>query len=136
MSRLLQKVGSAVQVGEIASLLVTMKEQRARVCRRGWCSALGFFAIQYALSCKTATTQRFTRHQTRPTPQDTPASAGVFVSTFSACTGPASSSASSANTSRWRFTVLRPSNASATTRTFRCVSPLGLTVLRAPECPA
>ena len=46
MSRLLRVAGSAVQVGET----VAMEEQRACVCRRGWNSALGFFAVQHALS--------------------------------------------------------------------------------------
>ena len=40
MSRLLRAAGFAVQVVEIAA----MEESCACICRRGWCSALGFFA--------------------------------------------------------------------------------------------
>lgn len=39
-------------------------------------------------------------------------------------------------TSRCRFTVFIPSNASAMMRTAKCVSPEELAVMREPACPA
>ena len=41
MSCLLRVAGSAVQVDEV----VAMEESRAHVCRREWCSTLGFSAV-------------------------------------------------------------------------------------------